>query len=763
MADIRSDVSELYVGFFARPAEPGGARFWDDFIADAVGAGRNLDAVEQEVAARFADSNEAKSLYGFLDNPQNGDASQFVDAIYQNLFNRTAEATGRRFWENRFEQLRDDGMPVERAASRFVLEILNAAENDDATTVQNKVEAATAYSERFIETAATFSVADDLSGAKQLIADTGASAASLQQAETRLDEILDANTTQSGVVTDGYVRGATVWADQDGDGEQDPDEPTTTTDENGAFTFTNDAGEEIQVGGRLIAQGGTDITTGLDFEGTLSAPESATTVSPLTSLVNEVQQQTGSSAEDAEARVKRALGLDDDVDLNTFDPIATLGNDNATDAQKQAALQVQAATSQVVNVASTAGAAAGEATGDEGAGTGNDQALSAIAQAITESGDNQTVDLTNADTVGNIVRDTLRRAGEASGQDLDDDRVENIATNAAEIARNANQRVRDATEQGDDPEAAFQTITRTQKVAQGEGAASVRQGAQNNDFSEMNERFGGDNFDDRVNETDVDVPDPVDDTPAAPGDGANGGNAGNGSDDDEGDAPDPGDPGDPDPGRTEIRLDGQTTDLQASGDSFLFVEDAARPSDVAIRNFSSDDRLTFEDAAFVGFTSTDQDLLIDTRGPRDDVSEIRLVDVLDGAVVSDEASAEAALGFDAFQVPDDAAPDPADGSSVQLDDANAPIDASDGDLTFIDDATVSSDAVLDNLAAGDTIAIQDADFVGFTSTASDILVDTRGPEDQISEIRLVGVNDGAVVSDQASAEAVLGFDAFDIA
>ena len=739
MASLRADVSELYVAFFGRPAEPAGAEFWNDYVVTEQAAGRNIDAVEQDLAARFAESEEAKDLYNFLKDPGNGDLNQFVDAIYQNLFNRPAEDAGQQFWQTRFQDQLAQGVPVERAASRFVLEVLNAARDADAKAVQNKAQVATEFSEGFIEAGAVFTVADDLPAAQDLIADTGAGAASLQQARADLAAILDANTTQDGVVTDGYVAGATVFADRDGDGERDPGEPATTTGSQGNFTFTDDAGEPVAVGGPIVARGGTDITTGLDVAGTLRAPEGASTVSPLTALVSNVQQNTGTSAEDAETRVKQALGLGEEVDLNAFDPVAVLGDASASDAQKQAALAVQAATAQVVSLTSTAGAAAAGATGNGDANAGTDQALAAIAQLISDRGEGGTVDLADAETLGNIVRETLSRAQRAGGASLDEERLASIFNNAGELVRTANQRIREASEQGGEPGEALQTIARVQKLAQGEGADSVRQAAQTDNFDQTNARFGGDGFDDRLAETDVDVPALGDD-----GSGTGGSQ--------------------PAPDRTEIDLDAQGTDLQAEGGRFLFVEDATRPSDVTIQNFASDDRITFDDPAFVGFTSTAADLLIDVRGPQDEISEIRLVDVLDGEVVSDEASAEAALGFDAFRVPDDAAPTgPVGGTTVRLDEAAAPIDASGRDVRFVEDGVVTSDVVIENFAAGDTIEIQAADFVGFTSTAADILIDVRGPDDQISEIRLVGVNDGSVVADEASAEAVLGFDAFSIA
>ena len=61
----------------------------------------------------------------------------------------------------------------------------------------------------------------------------------------------------SGKVIDGYVGGATIFADLNGDGVLNEGEISTTTDALGNFTLPDIAGF-----GELIATGGTDIATG---------------------------------------------------------------------------------------------------------------------------------------------------------------------------------------------------------------------------------------------------------------------------------------------------------------------------------------------------------------------------------------------------------------------------------------------------------------------------------------------------------------------
>jgi hypothetical protein len=66
------------------------------------------------------------------------------------------------------------------------------------------------------------------------------------------------------VGSEGYIAGATVFADADNDGCPGPDEASTKTDANGFFTLFESTGP-------LVLIGGTDIPTGLPFTGVLRA------------------------------------------------------------------------------------------------------------------------------------------------------------------------------------------------------------------------------------------------------------------------------------------------------------------------------------------------------------------------------------------------------------------------------------------------------------------------------------------------------------
>ncbi len=132
----------------------------------------------------------------------------------------------------------------------------------------------------------------------------------------------DAASFLSGVVADGYVRGAEVWIDVDGSGTVDPgvDYFVGTTDSVGNFFIPDSAPS-----GSIIATGGVNIDTGVPNTMPLRAPEGSTVINPLTTLVQAVIESDttgGTTVAEASASVVAALGLTSGTDLTTYDPIS---------------------------------------------------------------------------------------------------------------------------------------------------------------------------------------------------------------------------------------------------------------------------------------------------------------------------------------------------------------------------------------------------------------------------------------------------------
>lgn len=155
----------------------------------------------------------------------------------------------------------------------------------------------------------------------------------------------------AGVVFDGYIDGGTVFFDANNNGKLDPDEPSTTTGQDGRFFFNfpvslfdkNHDGRLAPEEGVIAVKGGIDISTGLLFKGALSAPLGASVITPLTTLISAaLEQYPQETAEGAQSKIKAGLGISNSVDLNHYDPLASLlANDGSALKVMNAAAMVQ--------------------------------------------------------------------------------------------------------------------------------------------------------------------------------------------------------------------------------------------------------------------------------------------------------------------------------------------------------------------------------------------------------------------------------------
>ncbi|NIB44364.1 DUF4214 domain-containing protein [Pseudomaricurvus alkylphenolicus] len=169
----------------------------------------------------------------------------------------------------------------------------------------------------------------------------------------------------TGRVADGYIAGAEIFIDVNSDGIADPEESTGVfTDADGNFSL------QTTLSGDLLAVGGTNIDTGLPNDLLLSAPEHASIINPLTTLVQEVKNSGELSTEAAESAVQSALGIEEDIDLISYDPLAQ---------DDELAIEVQSKAVQVAAVAALS--------------PYSDEAVSQLADAIAQ--DTSAVDLTS--------------------------------------------------------------------------------------------------------------------------------------------------------------------------------------------------------------------------------------------------------------------------------------------------------------------------------------------------------------------------------
>jgi Tol biopolymer transport system component len=195
-----------------------------------------------------------------------------------------------------------------------------------------------------------------------------------------------------GLAIDGYIVGATVFADANHNGVLDPGEAAAITDASGGFAVSGGAGP-------LVMTGGIDIGTGLPFAGKLTAPAGASVITPLTTLLDVLE---GQGVPNAQAKLLSALGLDAGLDLVNLDPIplAVGGDANAKAAFAAGAVVLD-------SVSLTAAAIAGGDTTKYAAAL--QDGFVALANVIASAG----LPLDPADPVQitNLVNNTVALAG----------------------------------------------------------------------------------------------------------------------------------------------------------------------------------------------------------------------------------------------------------------------------------------------------------------------------------------------------------------
>jgi VCBS repeat-containing protein len=233
---------------------------------------------------------------------------------------------------------------------------------------------------------------------------------------------------------DGYIAGAFVFADANGNGIFDNNEASATTNADGSFTLHN-------AHGTLIMTGGIDVSTGLAFNGTLKAPEGSTVVTPLTTLITSLAVDGVTTAQ-ATAQVAAAFGIDTSggIVLTSYDPVpdAVSGNPAAT-AVLSAGVQVQSTITQMSAV-----------------GVSSADVVTAIANAISSPDPDVTFEpgetiLTSGSSVASI----------AAGSGVRTEALE-IVTAVVQAANSSISTATDAT-----------TIAQAGQVAQGAATASL--------------------------------------------------------------------------------------------------------------------------------------------------------------------------------------------------------------------------------------------------------------------------------------------------
>ena len=123
-----------------------------------------------------------------------------------------------------------------------------------------------------------------------------------------------------GVAVDGYISGAEIFIDTNEDWVADSNENSTTSDNDGKFTLK-------YANGNLVSLGGTDLDTQTLLDNFLITHKLAghsdfKVITPVTSIAAFMTEPS---------KVNAALGIDESIDVFSFDPVANKGDNGIND------------------------------------------------------------------------------------------------------------------------------------------------------------------------------------------------------------------------------------------------------------------------------------------------------------------------------------------------------------------------------------------------------------------------------------------------
>jgi len=127
MAVTATQVQNLYLAYFGRPAEPAGLTYWT----------AQTSATVDQVSAAFAQQTEYTATYGSLTRLQT------IEKLYQNLFGRSAQSNELTYWNN----------SADVSVSKMALALTNGATGTDRLTLDNKVQFAASVTSTLSSTA----------------------------------------------------------------------------------------------------------------------------------------------------------------------------------------------------------------------------------------------------------------------------------------------------------------------------------------------------------------------------------------------------------------------------------------------------------------------------------------------------------------------------------------------------------------------------------------------------------------------------------
>lgn len=188
----KDQIGKIYVGYFGRAPDPEGLNYWLGQLNQLESDGMSREDALDQIANRFADSQEATELFPFLESqdPARDAIEDFVGSVFDNLFNRTPESAGLEYWSDQIA----DGLSAGGGEGEVIQDIISGAQNSqaalDATAVQNKSQVALLFAEELDEVDGSLDSDSDVQTARDIVADVTSEASTVEDARDAIESFV---------------------------------------------------------------------------------------------------------------------------------------------------------------------------------------------------------------------------------------------------------------------------------------------------------------------------------------------------------------------------------------------------------------------------------------------------------------------------------------------------------------------------------------------------------------------------------------------
>lgn len=189
---VEQQLAATYAALLNRAPDADGFGYWLDHYNQGL-AGQGAAITIDNIASAIAESGEAKSNYAILSDPRSASGAQigaFIDAIYANLFDRTADSLGKAYWMSAIAHSIEAG----RSLGEVVIDMTGGAQNSafgqDISAVVGKAAVGLAFVHEQQDHQMQWAGASDIASAAQLLASVSADATSILMGVRAANELV---------------------------------------------------------------------------------------------------------------------------------------------------------------------------------------------------------------------------------------------------------------------------------------------------------------------------------------------------------------------------------------------------------------------------------------------------------------------------------------------------------------------------------------------------------------------------------------------